>query len=108
MARTAERSAVERCVSRGWLRTGGRGPLHRTSAPEDRRRPPPRRNRPDAGRHNTAPAAADAGSALMMKGLPPQLVSLEHALLMLPIAALLGGALGVIRPIRRALVRRSS
>jgi hypothetical protein len=44
----------------------------------------------------------------MMDGLPPQLISLKHALLMLPIAALLGGALGVIRPIRRVLVRRSS
>src|SRR5258708_24574779 len=43
-----------------------------------------------------------------MKGLPQQLVSFEHALLILPIAALLGGALGVIRPIRRALVPRSS
>jgi hypothetical protein len=44
----------------------------------------------------------------MMKGLPHQLASLRHALLMLPIAALLGAALGVIRPIRRALVPRSS
>ena len=43
-----------------------------------------------------------------MEGLPHQLASLEHAALMLPIAALLGGALGVIRPIRRALVPRSS
>jgi len=37
-----------------------------------------------------------------------QLVSFKHALVVLPIAALLGGALGVIRPIRRVLVRRSS
>jgi uncharacterized membrane protein YhiD involved in acid resistance len=44
----------------------------------------------------------------MMKGLPQQWVSFEHALVMLPIAALLGGALGVIRPIRRALVPRPS
>ena len=44
----------------------------------------------------------------MIEGLPHQLPSLEHAALMLPIAALLGGALGVIRPIRRALVPRSS
>ena len=44
----------------------------------------------------------------MIEGLPGQLASLEHALLILPIAALLGGALGVIRPIRRVLVRRSS
>jgi len=44
----------------------------------------------------------------MMDGLSRQIVSLEHTLLILPIAALLGGALGVIRPIRRALVRRSS
>ena len=44
----------------------------------------------------------------MMEGLPHQLASLRHALLMLPLAALLGGALGVIRPIRRALVPRSS
>jgi uncharacterized membrane protein YhiD involved in acid resistance len=44
----------------------------------------------------------------MMEGLPPQLASLKHALLILPIAALLGGALGAVRPIRRALVRRSS
>jgi uncharacterized membrane protein YhiD involved in acid resistance len=43
-----------------------------------------------------------------MKGLPQQLVSFEHALVILPVAALLGGALGVIRPIRRALVPRSS
>jgi hypothetical protein len=44
----------------------------------------------------------------MMEGLPHQLSSLRHALLMLPIAALLGAALGVIRPIRSALVPRSS
>ena len=44
----------------------------------------------------------------MMEGLPHQLVSFKHAVLMLPIAALLGGALGVIRPIRRSLVSRSS
>jgi hypothetical protein len=40
--------------------------------------------------------------------LSHQLASFKHALVMLPIAALLGGMLGVIRPIRRALVRRSS
>jgi uncharacterized membrane protein YhiD involved in acid resistance len=44
----------------------------------------------------------------MTEGLAHQLASLEHALLILPIAALLGGALGVIRPIRSVLVRRSS
>ncbi|MCU1384668.1 MAG: hypothetical protein JWL71_3365 [Acidobacteria bacterium] len=44
----------------------------------------------------------------MIQGLPDQLASFKHALLMLPIAALLGGALGVIRPIRRSLVSRSS
>jgi uncharacterized membrane protein YhiD involved in acid resistance len=44
----------------------------------------------------------------MMDGLPNQLASFKHALLMLPIAVLLGGALGVIRPIRRSLVSRSS
>jgi hypothetical protein len=44
----------------------------------------------------------------MMDGLPNQLASFKHALLMLPLAALLGGALGVIRPIRRSLVSRSS
>jgi uncharacterized membrane protein YhiD involved in acid resistance len=43
-----------------------------------------------------------------MEGLPQQLVPFEHALLILPIAALLGAALGVIRPIRSTLVRRSS
>lgn len=44
----------------------------------------------------------------MMDELPHQLVSFKHALVMLPIAAFLGGALGAIRPIRRALVPRSS
>ena len=44
----------------------------------------------------------------MIEGLPQQLVPFEHALLILPIAALLGAALGVIRPIRSTLVRRSS
>ena len=44
----------------------------------------------------------------MMEGLPHQLASFKHALLMLPIAALLGAALGVLRPIRRSLVPRSS
>lgn len=44
----------------------------------------------------------------MMDGLPNQLAAFKHALLMLPIAALLSVALGVIRPIRRSLVRRSS
>src|SRR5206468_5453381 len=69
--------------------------LHRTAARENRRRPARRRRRLSR-------------SGPMMEGLPHQLVSLEHALLMLPLAALLGGALGVIRPIRRALVPRSS
>src|SRR5258708_32705912 len=40
--------------------------------------------------------------------LPPQLPSLRHALLLLPVAALLGAALGLIRPIRKSLVPRSS
>ena len=44
----------------------------------------------------------------MMDGLPHQLVSFKHAVLMLPIGALLGAALGVLRPIRRSLVPRSS
>jgi len=44
----------------------------------------------------------------MMEGLPHQLASFKHAVLMLPIAALLGAALGVLRPIRRSLVPRSS
>jgi uncharacterized membrane protein YhiD involved in acid resistance len=44
----------------------------------------------------------------MMSGLPHQLAPFRQALLLLPIAALLGGALGVIRPIRRGLVPRSS
>ena len=39
---------------------------------------------------------------------PPQWQSLSLALLMLPIAAALGAALGMIRPIRRSLVPRSS
>src|SRR5215831_11149713 len=40
--------------------------------------------------------------------LPPQLPSLKHALLILPTAALLGAMLGMVRPIRRSLVPRSS
>jgi uncharacterized membrane protein YhiD involved in acid resistance len=44
----------------------------------------------------------------MMQELSRQLVSLEHAMVMLPTAALLGGAVGAIRPIRRTLVPRSS
>lgn len=40
--------------------------------------------------------------------LPPQLPSLMHALVLLPVAALLGAALGLIRPIRKSLVPRSS
>src|SRR5258708_18602196 len=44
----------------------------------------------------------------MMEGLPHQLISFKHAVLMLPFAALLGAALGVLRPIRRSLVPRSS
>jgi uncharacterized membrane protein YhiD involved in acid resistance len=44
----------------------------------------------------------------MMEGLPHQLTSFKHALLILPVAAILGAALGVLRPIRRSLVPRSS
>src|SRR5437764_4769986 len=40
--------------------------------------------------------------------LPPQLPSLAHALLILPTAALLGAALGLVRPICKSLVPRSS
>lgn len=44
----------------------------------------------------------------MMEGPPLQLVAFKHALTMVSIAALLGGALGVLRPIRRTFVPRSS
>jgi uncharacterized membrane protein YhiD involved in acid resistance len=40
--------------------------------------------------------------------LPPQLPSLAHALVILPTAAALGALLGMVRPIRRSLVPRSS
>jgi hypothetical protein len=40
--------------------------------------------------------------------LPPQLPSLLHALVVLPVAAGLGAMLGLVRPIRRSLVPRSS
>lgn len=40
--------------------------------------------------------------------LPPQLPSLTHALVILPVAALLGAMLGLVRPIRKSLVPRSS
>src|SRR5947207_13831459 len=40
--------------------------------------------------------------------LPPQWQSVKHALLILPTAALLGAMLGMIRPIRKSLVPRSS
>src|SRR2546421_4857791 len=43
-----------------------------------------------------------------LSALPPQLPSLKHALLVLPIAALLGAMLGLLRPIRKSLVPRSS
>lgn len=43
-----------------------------------------------------------------MIDLPHQLAALRHAALILPLAALLGAALGYIRPVRRALVPRSS
>src|SRR5437588_2965098 len=43
-----------------------------------------------------------------LSALPPQLPSLKHALLVLPIAALLGAMLGLVRPIRKSLVPRSS
>src|SRR5215467_3110370 len=39
---------------------------------------------------------------------PPQLQSVRHALIVLPTAAGLGLALGLIRPIRKSLVPRSS
>ena len=44
----------------------------------------------------------------MMEGPPHQLVSFKHAVMMLPLAALLGATLGVLRPIRRSLVPRTS
>ncbi len=40
--------------------------------------------------------------------LPPQWQSVRHALVILPAAAALGAALGIIRPIRRSVVPRSS
>ena len=43
-----------------------------------------------------------------MIDLAHQLEGLKHALWILPIAALLGAAVGVIRPVRRGLVPRSS
>jgi uncharacterized membrane protein YhiD involved in acid resistance len=44
----------------------------------------------------------------LLSDLPPQIQSVKHALLILPTAAALGAALGMIRPIRKALVPRSS
>jgi hypothetical protein len=44
----------------------------------------------------------------LLSDLPPQIQSAKHALLILPTAAALGAALGMIRPIRKALVPRSS
>src|SRR5436305_3919750 len=44
----------------------------------------------------------------VLSQLPPQIQSLKHALVILPTAAALGAALGMIRPIRKALVPRSS
>src|SRR5437762_9614386 len=44
----------------------------------------------------------------LLSELPPQIQSAKHALLILPTAAALGAALGMIRPIRKALVPRSS
>ena len=43
-----------------------------------------------------------------MVDVPTQIEALKHALWILPIAALLGAAIGVIRPVRRGLVPRSS
>lgn len=43
-----------------------------------------------------------------LSNLPPQLPSMLHALVLLPAAAGLGAMLGLIRPIRRSLVPRSS
>ena len=43
-----------------------------------------------------------------LSSFPPQWPSLAQALLILPAAAALGAALGMIRPIRRSLVPRSS
>ena len=40
--------------------------------------------------------------------LPPQVASVKHVLIVLPTAAALGAALGMIRPIRKSLVPRSS
>ncbi len=44
----------------------------------------------------------------VLSQLPPQLPSVKHALLIVPTAAALGAALGMIRPIRKSLVPRSS
>src|SRR5438105_1390933 len=65
----------------------------------------------EAGR-NRRHALSELRSVSVMKEalsqLPPQMASLKHALLLLPIAAALGAALGMIRPIRKSLVPRSS
>src|SRR5215831_12644739 len=44
----------------------------------------------------------------VLSQLPPQLQSVKHALIILTTAAALGAALGMIRPIRKSLVPRSS
>src|SRR5690349_342789 len=44
----------------------------------------------------------------LLSQLPPQMQSIKHALIILPTAAALGAALGMIRPIRKSLVPRSS
>lgn len=44
----------------------------------------------------------------VLSQLPPQLQSVRHVMLILPTAAVLGAMLGIVRPIRKSLVPRSS
>ena len=44
----------------------------------------------------------------LLSQLPPQMQSVKHAVIIVPTAAALGAALGMIRPIRKSLVPRSS
>src|SRR5687768_13561435 len=80
------------------LRAGARRPFHPAAAGEDPRRP---RSRSNHGR-------TDVMSDFFLSNIAPQMPTIGHALLALAVAALLGAALGIVRPVRSGIVPRSA
>ena len=97
-ARRAHRYPMARSLSRGRLRPGRERPFHPTIAGKD----------PRGGRSRYGSGRTGIMNELLSNLVVPHWPTISHGVLVLTVAALLGAALGVVRPVRRGIVPRST